>query len=173
MNNSPLEFKLWVYRRLDNRSKGLPDDSPLALELHNRRKSALHDALDHGDGWRVTEWGNTDDTRPHEWVELVLAAISSPQVQALAIPALAFIGRELTKSAVSTTAAEGVKALIARLRPKQDKKEILDFSIHLPDGTRISCYPKEGDAELNVTLRDGRVLSINYNAKQHDLPKDS
>ena len=36
-----INLKLGVYRRLDNRAEGLGDDSPRAIELHNRRKKAL------------------------------------------------------------------------------------------------------------------------------------
>jgi hypothetical protein len=39
-------LKLCVYRRLDNRIEGLGDDSPRPLELHNRRKDALHSVFD-------------------------------------------------------------------------------------------------------------------------------
>jgi hypothetical protein len=58
----PLKILLSVYRRLDNRSEGLPDDSPRGLELHNRRKEALHEALV-GEGWEVQDWGVTDGAR--------------------------------------------------------------------------------------------------------------
>jgi len=49
-----MNSKLWVgvYRRLDNRAEGLSDDSPRAVELHNRRKKALHDALEDGNDRR-------------------------------------------------------------------------------------------------------------------------
>jgi hypothetical protein len=64
-----VEIKIFIYRRLDNRKEGLPDDSPRALELHNRRKKALHDAFDGIEGLTI-HWGNTDDTVPHEMVVL-------------------------------------------------------------------------------------------------------
>ena len=66
------QIRLIVYRRLDNRLEGLPDDSPQALELHNRRRATLHEVLDGNPGWIVPHWGKTDDTVPHEWVELVV-----------------------------------------------------------------------------------------------------
>jgi hypothetical protein len=53
------KVRLRVYRRLDNRFEGLSDDSPRALELHNRRKGALHDVLDSQNGIEVVDWGLT------------------------------------------------------------------------------------------------------------------
>ena len=52
MNSS---ITLGVYRRLDNRFEGLSDDSPRALELHNRRKDALHAVLDVEPNIQVTD----------------------------------------------------------------------------------------------------------------------
>jgi hypothetical protein len=67
------EVSLVVYRRLDNRTENLPDDSPRAIELHEMRRRALHEVLDKVDGPRVVvNWGKTDDTNAHEWVQLVI-----------------------------------------------------------------------------------------------------
>jgi hypothetical protein len=85
------ETRLGVYRRLDNRFEGLEDDSPRAVELHVRRKHALHEVLDSGAGWTVLNWGDTDDVTPHEWVELLLA-VTGTKLAAAAIPALTFLG---------------------------------------------------------------------------------
>jgi hypothetical protein len=131
--NDMSEMRLLVYRRLDNRFEGLSDDSPRALELHNRRKNALHEVLDEEPGWRVEDWGLTDDSQPHELVELVVAILGSPQFQAVAVPALTFLGGTMVKAAIDEVTSEAVKSLIARLRPKQKQEQILDFEIRLPD----------------------------------------
>ena len=72
---------LGVYRRLDNRFEGLSDDSPRALELHIRRKDALHAVFDDDLNIRVTDWGSTDDSRPHEYIEIVLGAAATTVFQ--------------------------------------------------------------------------------------------
>jgi hypothetical protein len=89
MNNPELlEIRLSVYRRLDDRAEGLDARSPYALELHDRRKAALHEALDGVPEWEVTDWGYTDDNKPHELVDLVIAIVSSPHFQAAAASAI-------------------------------------------------------------------------------------
>lgn len=55
---------LGVFRRLDNRSEGESDDSPRAVELHNRRKDALHAIFNQGGPIQVLDWGDTVDERP-------------------------------------------------------------------------------------------------------------
>lgn len=50
-------LRLRVFRRLDNRAAGLSDASARALELHNRRREALHDVFDDEPSFKVTEWG--------------------------------------------------------------------------------------------------------------------
>ena len=53
-----IDITLGVYRRLDNRFEGLSDDSPRALELHDRRKDALHAAFHSDPVFRVKNWGS-------------------------------------------------------------------------------------------------------------------
>lgn len=78
--STPLLIRLAVYRRrLDNRSEELPGNLPEILELHNRRKEALHEALN-SNAWEVTDWGVTDDTMPHELAEVIVAVVSNPHL---------------------------------------------------------------------------------------------
>src|SRR2546429_7702673 len=85
------EIKLGVYRRLDNRFEGLSDDSPLALELHNRRKSALHDVLDGEKSIEVLDWGHTDDKQSHELVELILISLAPAVFTYAIVPGLKYV----------------------------------------------------------------------------------
>ena len=153
---------LGVYRNLDNRTKGLPDDSPYALELHNRRKTALHDVLDRQKNFKVLDWGNTDDTGPHEWVEISIGAIASAGFTYAIVPGLKFVAEKLVEKAIDEGTSEFMKWLISKLRPKQESKEILDFQIKLPDGTNISVDPPDRFATINITFADGSVSSITY-----------
>lgn len=115
--------ELSVYRRLDNRSEGLPDDSPRAIELHKRRADALHETLAEVDGWRIESWGLTDDVQPHELVDLIIAVASNPHVQTVLISGATWLTVELMKAGVDAFAGETVKALIARLIPKQKEQK--------------------------------------------------
>jgi len=142
-----LTVGLSVYRRLDNRSEGLSDDSPRAVELHIRRKEALHEAL-LADGWTVEEWGDTDDKQPHELVELVVGIAANPHVQMAIVSAATWAALELVKGVLGEFAAEAVKALLGRLVPKQEEKKILDFTITLPNGMTIKVDP---NSQVNIS----------------------
>jgi hypothetical protein len=104
------EISVSVYRRLDNRNEGFGDDSPRALELHNRRGVALHDALDGQTNWRVVDWGKTDDTKPHELIELCLEILKSAYFQTFALPVLTYIGGRLLDAAIDKSLVEPTKA---------------------------------------------------------------
>jgi hypothetical protein len=164
------EIRLGVYRRLDNRLEGLDDESPRAVELHERRKRALHAVLDTDAAWIVLNWGDADDARPHEWVELLLA-VTGTKLAAVAIPALTFVGGILIKSAVDTATSEAIKGLISKLRRKQEDKQLLDFSLTLPGGHVIRCDPPEYGSQLTVTWSGGKVKSVHYEATDGDIAK--
>src|SRR5512140_3661609 len=129
------EIKLWVYRRLDNRFEGLSDNSPRALELHNRRKLALHDVLDGEEKSIDVSWGGTDAKESREVVDLILIPLASAVFTYAIVPGLKYVGEKLAEKAVDEGTSEIAKWLISKLRPQQESKKILDFGIILPDGT--------------------------------------
>ena len=133
-----LKITLVVYRRLDNRFQGLSDDSPLALGLHNRRKSALHEVLDGEKSITVLSWGDTDDTRSHEFVQLILTHLASAVLIYPIVPGLKYVAEKLAEKAVDEGTSEIAKWLISKLRPNQESKKILDFEITFADGTTDS-----------------------------------
>jgi hypothetical protein len=154
-------LKLGVYRRLDNRLEGLPDDSPRALELHNRRRAALHAVLDTSDV-TVQDWGLTDDTQSHEYVELAIA-VGYAILKYAITPGLKLLGEKLAEKAVDEVSSSVVRWLVSKLRPAQERKEVLDFDIALGGGTHIRVDPPErGEAEIHVSFADGTVSSISY-----------
>jgi hypothetical protein len=150
-------LELCVYRRLDNRMEGLPDDSPRALDLHEKRKRALHDVLDGELALDVVDWGVTDDARPHELVTVVVAVVGP-----LIVPGLKLLGEKLAEAAVDEVASSVVKWLIAKLRPKQRAKELNDFQVRLPDGTTISCDVPDRSGAITVRFVDGHVAEVAY-----------
>ncbi len=156
------QITLGVYRRLDNRFEGLSDDSPRALELHNRRRAALHDVLDNEKSIEVFTWGDTDDSRSHEFVEITLGAVVSAVFTYAIVPGLKYVAEKLAEKAVDQATSEVAKWLISKLRPKQASKEILDFQIRLPDGTHITVDPPDRYAEIRIAFADGTVSSVTY-----------
>lgn len=153
---------LGVYRRLDNRFEGLSDDSPRALELHNRRKEALHAVLDGEPNIKVVDWGDTDDSRPHEFVEIALGAAATATFQYAIVPGIKWLGTKLAEKAMDTALSELAKFVVAKLRPRQESKELLDFIIRLPDGTQISVDPPDRFASITINFSDGSVQSLEY-----------
>jgi hypothetical protein len=150
------QIRLHVYRRLDNRLEGLPDDSPRALELHNERRDALVEALDGRPDMRVLDWGETKDTQSHELVELVVEVITNPAVTEVASVALGWLATRI-KDAVGDVAVDGIKRLIQRLLPQQKRRRILDFDIKLPNGARVTVQPHDDHAEIQVTTSPDSV----------------
>lgn len=155
---------LGVFRRLDNRFEGLPDDSPRGIELHIRRRDALHAALDGDRAIQVLAWGDTDDTRSHEFVELSLAGVAGVVFTHAVVPGLQWLGKKLADKAVDTALSELAKTIVAKLRPKQEAKQVLDFLITFPDGTRISVDPPDRDSSITISFKDGKLSSFNYSS---------
>jgi hypothetical protein len=159
---------LGVYRRLDNRFEGLPDDSPCGIELHNRRKEALHAVLDTDESFQVLNWGETNDINSHEFVELTIAGVAGAVFTYAVVPGLLWLGKELAEKAVDTVASEAVKALIAKLSPKQEAKQLLDVTITMPDGTTINVDPPDRYATIHIVFADKIGVSINYLSQKVD-----
>jgi len=155
---------LGVYRRLDNRFENLPDDSPRALELHVRRKKALHAVFDSENSIQVLDWGDTDDSMPHEYVELGL--VSYAILHYAAVPGLEWLGKKLAEKAFDSALSAGIKRIVAILRPKQEAKEILDIVVKMPDGTSVYVDPPDRGATISLAFADGTSVSINYKTSQ-------
>ena len=157
-----INLMLGVYRRLDNRSEGLSDDSPRALELHNQRKDALHAVFDSDPAIRVVDWGDTDDTRAHEFVEIALGAAATAVFRYVIVPGIKWLGTKLAEKAIDTALGELAKVIVAKLRPKQEAKELLDFTIKLPDGTQIAVDPPDRRATITIYFSNGSIQSLEY-----------
>ncbi len=151
-----------VFRRLDNRFEGLSDDSPRALELHNLRKDALHLVFDDDPSIRVLDWNHTDDSSSHELVELTLGAAAATAFQYAIVPGLTWLGTKLAEKAVDTALSEMAKSVVAKLRPKQESRQLLDFTISLPDGTLIAVDPPDRNATITIHFADGLLESLEY-----------
>lgn len=125
---------LEVARDFENRRKGLPDDSPLAVEAHRRRAVALHQILDDAPGGVVVDWEKTDDAQAHEVVfpliDFAPWLLQPPHIEALSATALA-VGKLLGTTALSEGVKAGVAWIFDRLRGKQ-REEVIENVIIKP-----------------------------------------
>jgi hypothetical protein len=155
-------IELGVYRRLDNRVEGLSDDSTRAVELHNRRKHALHDIFDQEAQLQIIDWGLTDDETSHEFVTILMSALGSVAFTYVVVPGLKFVAEKLAEKAIDESATAIVKWLIAKLVREQKAKSISNFLIKLPDGTCIEVEPPDRNATIRIQFHDGYVSSVEY-----------
>ncbi|MDA1316107.1 MAG: hypothetical protein O2968_22525, partial [Acidobacteria bacterium] len=134
----------------------------LYAQVRHRGKDALHGALDGDPIIRVTDWGDTDDSRPHEYVEVLLGAAATAVFQYVIVPGVKWLGLKLAEKAVDTALSELAKAVVAKLRPKQEGKQLLDFIIKLPNGTQIAVDPPDRYATITINFADGALQSLEY-----------
>jgi hypothetical protein len=66
-----------------------------------------------------------------------------------------------------TPVSELAKGLVSWLRPKQQRRQVLDFIIELPDKTRISVDPPDRYGTITVTFPDGSTVTRDYR-KDHE-----
>lgn len=155
-------IRLSVYRCFDDRAQGEPDDAASARELHERRLHALEDALDKGDEEiHVLDWGETKDSEPHELVELVVGVGGPAALKYVVVPALTMLGEKLVELGTDRAASELVKAVVSRLWPKQQAKQLNDYWITLPNGTRVAVEPPDRQTTITVT-GSGSSVTIDY-----------
>lgn len=156
---------LGVYRRLDNRLEGLPDDSKRAVELHNQRKEALHEILDNQELAKVIDWGETNDTASHEYVELIVGIIGTKLLQPFIIAGIEEVGKKLAEKAVDETTSEFIKWIISKFIKKQKEKKIQDFNIKLKGGISINIDPPDWRSDITINFAGGEVTTIKYQMK--------
>lgn len=118
--------------------------------------------MDNEKSIQVFDWGYTDDSQPHEFVEITLGALAPAAFTYVLVPGLRYVAAKLAEKTSDQAASELAKWLIAKLRPKQELQEILDFQIRLPDGTTIQVDPPGRYARISIAFSDGTVSSITY-----------
>ena len=112
----------------------------------------------HGPAYRVESWGDTKDTEPHEFVELIVEIVSTPVVQVAAVPALAFLGGVLS-DVFKSLVVDAVKDLVVKFKDRGVRRDISDVSITLPDGSLITI--RGTDIQLSLIGRSS--MSFDYN----------
>lgn len=148
---------LGIYRDLSNRLIPEPDDGPVTRAAHEKRRLALEADLD-DPCLSVVNWGQTKDKEPHEYVEVVVEILKSPEVQAAAASAVAFIGGVLSKTA-SSLLVDGAKHLIQKLWSRMQTKEVEDFNVTFPAGSAIHIA---SDRKVHIRLASGESWSFEF-----------
>jgi hypothetical protein len=118
--------------------------------------------LDQQSGVTVLDWGQTDDTAPHELVQIIITVARSRVFAYAIMPSIQFVAKKLAEKGVDEVSSQLVNWLISELRPKQDSKAILDFKIKLRDGTLIDVRPPDMNATITIVFADGSISSITY-----------
>jgi len=157
------ELGLGVYRLLDDRllPPG-PAADALERQRHVQRRRALED-LDGADEISVSDWGDTKDEQPHEFVELVVAVAGA--AWDAAVPGLAWLAKTLVDHAVEETVSAAIGLLVAKLRPAQKEHAILDVIIkHKAGGVQVAVDPPDRNGTITVSFADGSVSQVTYNA---------
>ncbi len=147
-------IKVTIGRRFDNREQGLPDDSPLAWELHRNRGEVVHEELEGDPSWNVLDWGETDDkTRTHEDVTVLLEL-----AEAAGTVALGFAGAVLYR-AMEDTVVDAVKKLIKKFVPRLRKEEVTRVYAELPQGVTVEWSSPGYQCDVSITLTSHACLS--------------
>jgi hypothetical protein len=154
------DLTLHVYRNLDNRIAGEPDDGSLAWQAHRERLRVLQETLD-DPAFRVRDWGVADDTeRPHELAEVVAEVLANPTVQAIAWAAAGYAGR-LVAQQIDERLGGALSRVLDRLLSAFRSKQIGDFWITLPDGSSVQV---DANANVSIRLRDGKPVDFHVDS---------
>ncbi len=163
------DLHVTVHRRIDNWYQGLPDDVPLALALHHRRRQAIERALAVAGPWHVSDWGNTAAPEASYAVELRLTLEGDPGAPEAELPALTWLGELLDGDQVPRATSNLIKALIGRFWLEQRAEHLRDVTFALPGGQKIRCDPDGERMLITVELRDGRRLCFLYHATEAEI----
>ena len=133
------KFRVGVYRVL------VGDTDELKLERHKARGAAVMAEFTNADDVTVLSWGDAADEEPHEFVELLVAVVGSPEVQSAATSVITWMGLKLAEKAIDDASTAGFKALARRIfRAQKAEKQVNDAWITGPDGApRITMFPPE------------------------------
>ena len=95
-------IQVGVFRIFGNELENPVDDNKVALELHNVRKQALHEVFDNQQTIEISDWGQTDDSQPHEFVSIAISIGAVALTDHVLIPAEKFIFEKIADNAIDT-----------------------------------------------------------------------
>src|SRR5687768_2953124 len=112
MNN----ISIGIFRTFGNELEQPINDNAVALQLHNKRKNALHETFDRQNEVEVKSWGQTDDTTPHEYVEIIIGALLPALTSHVILPAVKYLFQKIADKAIDTTLEKTVSWIILKLK---------------------------------------------------------
>lgn len=163
-NTKPEEMvlKVGVYR-----VRELPEEAAVAKSRHELRSGALHEVFDNSTTAQVLNWGDTDDDRPHEFVEALVVTLIGVAVAAavdhIVVPGIKALVQKLRERNVEKESAQTVGEICAQLAAKREAGEIKEFYIKLPDNTFIAYGTPASAAGFSLQFNDGTESSVAMN----------
>jgi hypothetical protein len=155
---TPQTLHVWVYRNLENRRRGEPDDGSLAWQAHRERERVLREAVEELE--LTADWDAaralTDQKRPHELAELVVEFVKEPTVAkavgAGAAYVIALVGQQLDQALGNL-----VGRLFGKLFSAFKEKRTADFWLELPDGSRVQV---DANGTARLTFKNGKLVTF-------------
>jgi len=138
-------ISIGIFRIFGNELEQPVNDNEVALQLHNNRKQALHDVFDNQTDIEVNDWGQTDDSDPHEFVAIAVGIGATALTNHVLIPAAKYIFEKIADKAIDTVFEKSISWILSKFKKKQEENKIGEFHIRLPNGTElVVTNPKAG-----------------------------
>lgn len=138
-------ISIGIFRIFGEELKQPINDNEVALQLHNNRKRALNDVFDNQQDIVVSDWGDTDDSQPHEFVTIAIGIGAAALTNHVLIPAVKYIFEKIAEKAIDTVLEKSVSWILSKFKKKQEEKKIGRFEIRLPNGVVLFVdKPEEG-----------------------------
>lgn len=145
-------IQIGVFRIFGNELENSVEDNKVALQLHNNRKQALHDMFDNEQDVKVADWGQTDDSQPHEFVSIVIGIGATALTNHVLIPTAKYIFDKIADKAIDTVLEKSVSWILSKFKKKQEEKKIGRFEIRLPNGVVLFADKPQDGGKIKFTL---------------------
>lgn len=140
------ELSIGIFRIFGNELEQPVNDMDVALQLHNNRAQALYDIFNNQQDIEVYDWGDTNDSQPHEFVTIAIGIGSAAFTNHVLIPAAKYIFEKIADKATDTVLEKAVSWILSKFKKKQEEKKIGRFEIQLPNGVvLLADKPEEGN----------------------------
>jgi len=145
-------IQIGVFRIFGNELEQPLNDNEVALQLHNNRKQSLHDVFDNQKEIEVLDWGQTDDSQPHEFVSIAIGIGATALTNHVLIPAAKYIFEKIADKAIDTALEKSVSWILSKFKKKQKEEKIGRFEIRLPNGVVLFADKPEQGGKIKFTV---------------------
>lgn len=155
-----MRLKLLVYRKYGHElTPPVNEDVETGLKLHQIRGQALHEILDDQPGLEVIHWGDTHDTSPHEWVEVLIEFSETLLNDLVILPTVKYMIEEMTGVPIDENIKKAVSWFLTITKRKQDENKIAESQFTLPNKAVVKKEKPEDGGKIGYSV-DG--LHHNY-----------